>query len=103
MNKQYSLKYLPLFAEDLQAATDYISNNLHNPEAAQNLASSVETAILKRLSAPESFEPFQSARKRKNPYYRIYVNNYCVFYVVIDDIMEVRRLIYVGRNVDGVL
>jgi len=26
--------------------------------------------------------------------YRIYVKNYIVFYVVIDDIMEVRRLLY---------
>ena len=44
----------------------------------------------------ESFEPYRSLRERRYPYYRIYVKNFVVYYVVIDDegedkIMEVRR------------
>ena len=30
--------------------------------------------------------------------YRIYVKNYMIFYVVIDDVMEVRRILYNKRN-----
>lgn len=37
-----------------------------------------------------------------NPYYRIYVKNYVIYYVVIDNgankIMEVRRILYRGQN-----
>ena len=49
---------------------------------------------------PLSFEQFKSKKNRKDTYYRIYVGNYTVFYVVIDDVMEVRRLIYGKRDLD---
>lgn len=55
------------------------------------------------LNCPLSFEPFQSIRKRKYPYYRIYVDNFTVYYVVIKDLMEVRRLLYNSRDVGGIL
>ncbi len=31
------------------------------------------------------------------------VNNYSVFYVVIDDVMEVRRFIYNGRDISNIV
>ncbi|EPI49529.1 hypothetical protein HMPREF1576_01431 [Gardnerella pickettii JCP7719] len=40
---------------------------------------------------------------REHPYYRINVRNFSVFYVVIDDTMEVRRLLYSKRNIDVLL
>ncbi|MBA1336578.1 MAG: hypothetical protein HPY66_3013 [Firmicutes bacterium] len=55
------------------------------------------------MNCPLAFEPFQSNRKRKNPYYRIYVDNFTVYYVVIDDVMEARRVIYSGRNADKII
>ena len=48
---------------------------------------------------PESFEKYHSVIQRQYPYYRIYVKNYTVYYVVIDDVMEVRRLVYNKRNI----
>ena len=45
----------------------------------------VEMAIMQRLPACESFEPYHSTRERQYPYYRIYVKNYVVYYVAIDD------------------
>lgn len=56
--------------------------------------------ILKRLENPLAFEPYRSAKMREYPYYRIYVRNYVVYYVVIGNVMEVRRLIYSARNTD---
>ena len=32
------------------------------------------------------------------PYYRIRVKNYMIFYAVIDDVMEIRRLVYTSRD-----
>ena len=59
----------------------------------------VEKAILERLPVAESFEQYESMKERRYPYYRIYVKNFVVWYVVIDDegddrIMEVRRFLY---------
>ena len=100
----YELQYLPLFYDDLLATVKYLSEVLHNPKAANKLIDDVENAILDRLPNAEAFEPFHSLKERRYPYYRIYVNNYIVSYVVIEHrIMEVRRLLYVGRNRDQIL
>ena len=107
MNKEYKLRYLPLFYEDVREKISYIRDELQNPSAADNLIDAVEEAILKRLPVCESFEPYHSSRKREYPYYRIYVKNYIVFYVVIDDgnskIMEVRRFLYNKQDRDNIV
>ena len=96
---RYQLRYLPLFYEDLLEKVSYIRDILHNPQEASDLIEDMETAILERQPVAEAFEPFRAARERRYPYYRIYVRNYVVYYVVIDDdgpdkIMEVRRFLY---------
>lgn len=98
-NGNYRIRYLPLFYEDMHSIVSYIKNELSNPQAANDLIDVVEMAIMQRLPVCESFEPYHSTRERQYPYYRIYVKNYVVYYVVIDDqengrVMEVRRLLY---------
>jgi hypothetical protein len=108
MDNMYRLQYLPLFYEDLLEKATYIRDELSNPTAANDLINTVEKAILERLPVCESFEPYHSARERKYPYYRIYVKNYIVYYVVIDDtpdnkIMEVRRFLYKRQDSDNIV
>lgn len=96
---QYELRYLPLFYEDLEQKVIYISETLHNEKAANDLLDAVEKAIMERLPIAESFEPFRSVKERQYKYYRIYVKNFVIYYVVIDGIgskkiMEVRRFFY---------
>ena len=80
---RYKLRILPLFEEDLNEIVDYFS--------------------LQRTSCAEAFEPYRSAKERKYPYYRIYVRNYVIFYVVIDDVMEVRRILYNRRDLQSLI
>ena len=95
INKQtFKLTFLPLFEEDLLEVTAYITNTLQNPNSAHRLVDDIELAIVKRLEMPLSFAPYQSSKIRNHPYYRINVRNFSIFYVVIDDTMEVRRLLY---------
>lgn len=100
---KYSLRYISRCEEDLNEIVDYIAYKLHNPDSAMNLVKKIENAIMERLNCPLSFEPFQSNRKRKNPYYRIYVDHFTVYYVVIDDVMEVRRVLYSGRAASKII
>ena len=74
--KHYKLRFLPLFE-------DY----------------AVQEAIRERTTCAEAFETYHSAKERQYPYYRIYVKNYVIFYVVIGDVMEVRRILYNRRNI----
>ena len=108
LSKEYRLSYLPLFNEDLDEKITYIAETLKNPKAANDLLDKVEAAIMERLPMAESFEPYHSVRERRYTYYRIYVDNYTIYYVVIDDdpkdpVMEVRRFLYNGQNRDGLV
>ncbi len=96
--KHYKLRFLPLFEDDLNGIVDYIAFRLKNPIAAEALVNDVQKAVQDRLSCAESFEPYHSAKDRQYPYYRISVRNYTIFYVVIDDVMEVRRIVYSRRD-----
>ena len=96
---QYELRYLPLFYEDLEQKMLYIADTLQNQKAANDLIDAVEQAIMERLPVAEAFEPYHSVKERRYKYYRIYVKNFVIYYVVIDDIgskkiMEVRRFLY---------
>ncbi len=102
--KIYKLRYLSLFEDDLTEIIDYIIYHLKNKPAANNLLLSIETAIMTRLKNPESFEAYSSVKESKQPYYRIYVKNFIIYYVIIEDendefkIMEVRRILYNKRD-----
>lgn len=101
--RQYKLRYLPLFSSDLSEIIAYIQGALQNPDAAYSLLDAVEAAILERTTCAEAFEPYRSNKPRKHPYYRIYVGNYTIYYTVEGDTMEVRRILYNKRNTDALL
>ena len=107
-NKKYRLSYLPLFYEDLDEKVSYIAEKLKNPKAADDLLDKVEAAILERLPVAEYLEPYYSIRERKYTYYLIYVDNYIIYYAIINDnpddlIMEVRRFLYSGQNQHSIM
>lgn len=101
MDEKYELSYLPLFYEDLENVVLYITEELCNVQAANALIDAVESAIWERLPFAESFEKYTSVKERADTYYRIYVGNYVVYYVVKKmkgrKIMEVRRFLYQGQ------
>ncbi len=96
--KKYKLCFLPLLEEDLGRIVDYITLQLQNPIAAIELVDDIYEAIQRRLPNAESFEVYPSKKRRPLNYYRIYVKNYVIFYVVEDDVMEVRRILYGRRD-----
>ena len=101
-NEKYKLRYLPLLEQDLIQTISYITNVLKNTDAAEKLVNDIEDAIQERLEYPLAFEPFPS-KKRDYPYYRIYIRNYVIYYVVIGDVMEVRRFLYGARDTNRYL
>lgn len=97
-----------MFYEDLEEKVVYIAEKLHNKKAANDLLNEVEAAILERQPVAEAFESYHSLMERSYPYYRIYVKNFVIYYVVIDDeeedkIMEVRRILYNKQDVRRLL
>ncbi len=106
-DQKYTLQYLPLFNEELEDAVLYIAYKKKNPKAAQDLMDNVKKAIMDRFeNNPEGYEKVPSKKKHDYPYYRIYVGNYIVYYVVIPNgdewIMEVRRFVHTLQNRDDI-
>ena len=103
MERKYKLTFLPLFEHELNHIVDYITYILHNREAAHALISDIETAIYTRLECPESFAVYPSKKYREHPYYKITVRNFYIFYVVINDVMEVCHIFYNRRDLQTLL
>ena len=103
MAKNFKLFYSPLFYTDLDSITDYILRELKNEHAARALIGDVEAAIKQRLADPLQIAIYQSLSEREHPYRRVVVGNYLIFYVVIDDTMVVRRMLYGWKDLDRIL
>ena len=101
--RRYKLQYLPLFWDDLNEAVSYIADVLKSPMAAARLLDNVEAEILAHLEHPTIAAVYKTTRERPLPYHWFEVGNYMVFYVVYDDVMEVRRFIYGARDLTHML
>ena len=102
-NNKYTIKYSSTFISQFNSILNYFVHNLKNRIAAENFYDEVIKEIEKRSENPEGFEKYISTQKRKNTYYRIYVKNYTIFYVVKENTMEVRRILYSRRNFDKLI
>ncbi|MCH4184964.1 MAG: type II toxin-antitoxin system RelE/ParE family toxin [Eggerthellaceae bacterium] len=96
--KPFRLSYLPLFWDDLNDAVTYISEVLQAPRAAEKLIDEVESEVLAHRDAPGMAAVYKTTRERPLPYHWFEVGNYMVFYVIFDDVMEVRRFLYGARD-----
>ncbi len=100
---KYTIQYTETFIKQFNNILKYFIYKLQNKIAAENFYNEVIQEIEKRSEYPESFEKYNSTRKRKNTYYRIYIKDYTVFYTVKDNVMEIRRILCSRRNFDKLI
>ncbi len=100
---KYKINYTDTFIKQFNNILKYFIYKLQNKIAAESFYDEVVKEIESRSENPESFEKYNSKRKRKNTYYRIYVKNYTIFYVVKNNTMEIRRILYSKRNFDNLI
>lgn len=97
MTDKYKLKYSIAFYNDFEEIISYIKYELKNEIAAMNLINKVERAIIRRIKNPMGYEKYKT--RAGNVYYKIYINNFAIFYTMNENIMEVRRMIYNKRDI----
>jgi len=102
MRNKYKKTALPIFEKDLKEILDYIAFTFENPTAAIQLLDEIEDAVNKRLLNPLAFQKYYP-KGLEIPYYSIYVKNYVIYYVVNDDEMELRRMLYNRRDRDNLI
>ncbi|OKP92721.1 type II toxin-antitoxin system RelE/ParE family toxin [Paenibacillus sp. P32E] len=98
MDRKYKLRYLTLAQSDLQDIVDYICNELSAPDAANDLVDKFDEAISRLELFPFSGPICYKLNGLKDEYRSLVVENYMVFYVVFDDIVEIRRILYGKRK-----
>lgn len=103
LNKKYEIKYLPTFISQFNNILYYITYELKNKIAVDNFYSEVVKQIEIRSEAPESYEVLKTIRNEESKYYKINVKGYTIFYVVKDNVMEIRRIYYSQRNFDNLI
>lgn len=99
----YSIKYLPSFDRELTEILYYITFELKNKNAAERLLNNIKMEIEKRSQNPKSYEIYKEKKKTKYDWYRIYINNYIIFYTVKDNVIEIAHLIYCKRDLKQIL
>lgn len=101
MSRKYSIEYLPIAEKDLTEIIEYVT--LDSPQSALNLLDEIDNTILKLEDFPYIGKIPKDSRLQLLNYRILIVSSYLVFYVVKDDIVEIRRILHGKRNYEFLL
>ena len=93
---KYRVEYLPLAAADVEEIFEYIATDA--PEIAVELLDKFDASILHLESFPEMGTVAKNRRLANKGYRLLVIEDYLVFYVVLGDIVEIRRIVSGKRN-----
>ncbi|WP_340021354.1 type II toxin-antitoxin system RelE/ParE family toxin [Paenibacillus sp. FSL K6-1096] len=80
-----------------------ISDELAAPDAAYQLLDKLDQAISRLKSFPFFGPVTRNMNGLKDEYRSLIVENYIVFYLVLDDIIEIRRVLHGKRKVEDLM
>lgn len=100
---KYRIEYLPAAIKDLHAIFDYISGELSAPQAAIRLLDKIDQSVSRLSTFPYSCEKAKDVFLSKKGYRLLVVDNYIVFYIVINDTVRIRRVLYKKSSYEQIL
>jgi toxin ParE1/3/4 len=101
MSKKYLIEYLPIAEKDLTEIIEYIQ--LDNPQSTLSLLDEIDNSISKLEDFPYIGKIPKDTRLQYLNYRVLIVSSYLIFYVVKDDIIEIRRILHGKRKYDFLL
>ena len=101
----YKLEYLPVARRDMIEIVRYISQELHNPTAADQLAMELIEAGDSIPKFPYANPAFIPIRPLKHEYRKLLVQNYFMFYWVDEEkrLITVARVVYAKRDYEHLI
>lgn len=96
MSKKYKLEYLPIAQEDLFDIFEYVKKD--KPNAAANFIVKIDKFISQLKSFPFMGTIPKDDRLQLLGYRMLVIENYLVFYVIKNNIVEIRRIIHGSRR-----
>ncbi len=101
----YKLEYLPVARQDMIEIVQYISKDLQNPMAADQLATELIEAGDSIPGFPYVNPAYVPIRPLKHEYRKLLVQNYFMFYWVDEgkQLITVARVVYAKRDYEHLL
>ena len=90
----YRIEYLPIAVKDLSEIIDYISDVLSSPKAASDLIDEMNHRISFLAAHPGIGRKYKTDQDLDYPYRILQIRNYAVFYTIVEDTVEIHRIIY---------
>jgi addiction module RelE/StbE family toxin len=100
---EYIIKYLPVAKKDLLEIVDYICKTLNAPKTALDFIDEIEEKIINLKNNPYSHRLYRPSEPIETEYRLLSVKNYLVFYVVLNNTIEIHRVIYNKRNLSEII
>ncbi len=101
MDKVYKIEYLPIAENDLTEIIDYIK--IRSPKKALEYLDIFDEKISKLEQFPEIGKLPKDIRLKKLGYRIIIIDNYLVFYVIKENVIEIRRILHGMRKYELLL
>jgi addiction module RelE/StbE family toxin len=98
MNKKFQVEYLPSAEQDLTDIFEYVLND--SPLAAIQLIEQIDNSVSKLEDFPYMGSTTNDTRLTYLGYRILIVESYLVFYAVIGDLVEIRRILHSKRKYD---
>ena len=99
----YKIRYLPIAQKDLQDIVLYFLDNLKSPQAAINFIETFNESVSRLKKHPYAYKLYQPQDPIESEYRLLPVKNYLVFYIVIENIVEIHRIIYAKMNIEKII
>ncbi len=96
MTDAYHIEYLPVAQADLEEIFAYILND--DPAAAAKFVNRIDSAISQLARFPLLGPVPKDPRLQHLGYRMLVVDNYLVFYVIKDQVVEIRRVLHRSRR-----
>ena len=100
MAEPYQVEFLPSAQADMVEIVQYISKELCNPIAAENLAEDFVKTADSLSVFPYAHEAYIPIRPLKHEYRKVSVKNYLMFFWVEEEnkVVTIARVIYAARD-----
>ena len=101
----YQLEFLPIARQDTMDIARYISQELCNPVAAEELADEMINAAGRLMDFPYINAVHQSIKPLKKEYRKLIVKNYIMFCWINEEhkLITIARVIYARRDYEKLL
>ncbi|MBP7553276.1 MAG: type II toxin-antitoxin system RelE/ParE family toxin [Spirochaetes bacterium] len=96
MDRGYKIEYLPIAENDLTEIIDYIK--IRSPKKALEYLDIFNEKISKLEQFPEIGKLPKDIRLKKLGYRILIIDNYLVFYVIKESVIEIRRILHGMRK-----